>query len=519
MGKAKKRQSAGIEHHPARVSSADVRLDRVCLGLVLTAASVLLLSNLGNVYLWGDEAATALVSKTILSHGIPMGSDGTNYFSQLAGAECTKNMVWVWHPWFPFYLLAGFYALLGVSTVTARLPFALLGIATVGLAFCFGKSLWKSRQAGVYSAAVLLVSVPFLILVRQCRYYSPEIFLSLLGLYGCWMLQERRKHALVVFGVSAFLLFHTQYVQCAALLGAVIIHSLIFRRDRVKPLLAISAAVLVLNIPWIILFSGLSQVIGGNGNLSGKFISAVGVYGMDIGRYVFHPSLLLLPALIWAGYWNRNHSLPARNPDTAQKLWLLGTFAVLTVVGAALTGQDAYFRYIGPVIPVACLVIGLILASISRVHVAASVVLLVGIAAWLRMPAYLSEITGDYNGPAKGISAYLNQYGRDTDVVAVNHEDLPVKFYTTMRVVSGVTGEPWSDARNADWIVLRCHGSSVERRYTYYLARFIRSGGYQRIELDCPDIPFENREEPSLHNFRTVTDAPKVVIFRRVSER
>jgi 4-amino-4-deoxy-L-arabinose transferase-like glycosyltransferase len=516
VAKAKKRQSAGNTVQ-ARTEATDVRWDYACLLLILLAASILILSNLGNQCLWGDEAATALVSRTILTHGIPMGTDGMNYFSQLSGAECTKNLVWVWHPWFPFYLLAGFFALFGVSTFTARLPFALMGIATILVAYLFGKSLWRSRQAGIYSAVLMMISVPFLILVRQSRYYSPEILLSLLGLYGYHMLLERRKHGAVLMGISAALLFNTHYVQCAVLLGTVIIHSFVFHRDRLKLVLIVSAAVAAVSLPWIIAFSGIGQVIAGYGDLVSRSLSAMRVYCTDIAEYVFHPSLLLIPVFMAAAYYQRNRRLPAYNSKTGERVWLLMIFSVLTLVAAAITGQGSFFRYIGPVIPAACLIAALIIFSTDRLHVIAGIIIMAGIAYWTRMPDYVYEITHDYNGPVRAISAYLNEHGKSSDVVAVNHEDLPIKFYTKMRVVSGVTGEDWSLSRNADWIVLRRNASSVERRFTHYLIQDIRRGNYRPVILDCSDIPFENREEPALHCFRTVTDAPQVIVMRRVA--
>ena len=41
------------------------------------------------------------------------------------GAEYGRNYIWKWHTWLPFYILAGFFKVLGESAFTARLPFAL----------------------------------------------------------------------------------------------------------------------------------------------------------------------------------------------------------------------------------------------------------------------------------------------------------------------------------------------------------------------------------------------------------
>lgn len=76
--------------------------------LVVVIASILFFANLGNIYLWQDEASTALISKTVLQYGVPKGYDGKNYFSQELGTEYGKNYIWKWHPWFPFYYLAVF---------------------------------------------------------------------------------------------------------------------------------------------------------------------------------------------------------------------------------------------------------------------------------------------------------------------------------------------------------------------------------------------------------------------------
>ena len=98
---------------------------------IVVLASLLILWDLGDGVLWQDEAQTALVSRTVLTHGVPMGHDGRNHFSQELGAEYGESGVWRWHTWLPFYLLAVFFALLGESTTVARLPFALAGIGGV----------------------------------------------------------------------------------------------------------------------------------------------------------------------------------------------------------------------------------------------------------------------------------------------------------------------------------------------------------------------------------------------------
>ena len=64
----------------------------VILIVILIGSEILLLANLGNQYLWQDEAQTALISKTILTDGVPRGYDGKNSFSQEGGADMQQEL-------------------------------------------------------------------------------------------------------------------------------------------------------------------------------------------------------------------------------------------------------------------------------------------------------------------------------------------------------------------------------------------------------------------------------------------
>ena len=70
---------------------------------------------------------------------------------------------------------------------------------------------------------------------------------------------------------------------------------------------------------------------------------------------------------------------------------------------------------------------------------------------------FAGELTHDYDGPVEGIVRFLREHAREGDVVAMVHGDLPVKFYTGLRVVGGLTGEDLSDVERARFIALRGH--------------------------------------------------------------
>ena len=518
----RKKKSKGVLHtaqYPVAGSSRQ-RGEYLCIIGIFLAGSVLVLANLGNIYLWGDEAATALVSKTILTYGIPMGAEHGNCFCQMYGKEVNQHGVWIWHPWFPFYLVAVFFRIFGISTLTARLPFALIGIGVVMMNYFYGKLLWHSKRAGVLAATLLLVSVPFLLLVRQCRYYSPAIFFSISGLYAYSQMLKGRRLAPAVLGLSACLLFHTHYVYAATLLATVIVHSAIYRRDLLRTAILVSALVTAICIPWMILFAGMGHTMTEFGSFSARVSLNMERFGLHIVRHMFTPVLFIVLAVL-AGFWNsRRRGRPWKmDPETAQSLALLVIYILVTIVTLGLTAQTFFFRYLAPLIPVFCLISALILESSMKLHPAIALAAMVVLAWRGQMPDYLYEITHDYDGPNEGIVKYLNAHAKRGDVVAVNHENLPIMFYTDLRVICAVSGEDCSSARNAQWIVLRrFYVTKAELDMTRLLVHNMGESRYERFTLNYPDTPFENREDPERHFFRTQESEPRVTIYRRTEE-
>ena len=485
--------------------------------ILLAVSAVLILSNLGNIYLWQDEAQTALVAKTILTHGVPLGTDGVNSFSKDFGKECAKNGVWIWHPWFPFYLLAGFFAVFGTGNFVCRLPFALMGIAIVILAYYFARSLWHSKRAGAIAAAVLLANVPFLLLVRQCRYYSPAALFSLAGLYAYTEMLRKRRYAGVWFGASAGLLFHTHYVYCAVLLATAVIHCYVFRRERLRSVLLVAGIVSAVSLPWVILFAAMSDVVGASISWS-RIVQNAGAYAVQVGRYVLPFWLLALVAAVYG--WSR---LRRRRPSESERLCgepaaLLAGFVVLTYAAAIFTTQESYFRYLAPLIaPCAVLIAGafeLLVGSRGRLTIVAAVLLVLLLARQMRMTDYLYEITHDYDGPIESIVEYLRENARPGDIVVVNHEDLPIKWYTDLRVIGTLTGEDPDPARRATWIVARSQQIPREEAAVNRLTDIIQWERYESESLDS-DVLYQNREDPDKHLFRTPATERQMLIFHR----
>jgi 4-amino-4-deoxy-L-arabinose transferase-like glycosyltransferase len=490
----------------------------ILLLVIGCVALLLLLANLGNQYLWQDEAQTALISKTILTDWVPRGYDGKNFFSQELGAEYGNNYIWRWHTWLPFYVLAGFYKVFGVSTFVSRLPFALFGFGTVVLIYFFAKVLWPGTRIPAIAAALLAVSVPFLLMCRQCRYYSMTMFFSVLSLYAYLAILQRKKYATLLFFAASTLLFHSQHIYVVVLFASVGVHCVIFRRDRLKILLVVIAVTISVNLPWLAWLSGMHYA-----NPLTILLQPAALYFFikeyltNFFRYIF--PLWLLAVLLIADITRRIRAgrYIALNRQLWEKITLPVFFIVFNIIAVTVTTPYPYFRYVAPSIPLLILLAAVIINAAAEAHLllaAAAVVLLV---ATSQLKDFVYEITHDYNGPEEGIARYLNERGSPDDVVAITYGDMSLKFYTKMRVVGGLTGEDLEPAKNARWVVLRRHIiCEKDGKVAKYLLDNMQWDKYRKIVLNYPDLPFENRESPGDHYFWTQTNAEPVVIFQKI---
>ena len=155
------------------------------------------------------------------------------------------------------------------------------------------------------------------------------------------------------------------------------------------------------------------------------------------------------------------------------------------------------------------------LAAVSRVAAVALFSL------WLALSPirdFLHEITNGFDGPIEGIVRFLNKRAEPGDVVAISYGDMPLKFYTDLRVIGGLTGEDLSEAAGAEWIILRRHAvAGVDHPVKEALRAHLVAGEYTSYRLRFADTAFENREDPRMHRFRTPPlSHARVVVYGRV---
>jgi 4-amino-4-deoxy-L-arabinose transferase-like glycosyltransferase len=493
--------------------------ERVVVCLLAALAGLLLLANLGNQYLWQDEAQTALLARTILSAGVPLGYDGRNHFSQELGVEYGEDGIWKWHTWLSFYLVAGSFALLGPGTFAARLPFALCGVACVLLTYATARSFWRDRHAATAAALLLALCVPFLVLSRQCRYYSLTAFLCLAALWAYRRLAPGERRAPWILFAAATLLFHTHYVYVASLLATLLIHAWLTERARFRTTLWVSAAVSLLALPWIVWFSTIRLTPEKTARLldwSDTLVHA-GHYTRLLAQVFFaYGAFLLIPAVLALRRRLRGQPVFQLQAETRSLVGLLLLFCAVNIIVLSFLSPLVYLRYLTPLAPPLFLLAGLFVGSLWRVSRAAGAVVVAAFVAFGSLHHFVEELIHDYDGPIEGIVEFLRRNARPDDVVAMVYGDLPVKFYTNLRVVGGLTGEDLEAARGADWIILRHHTvAPVSREVRSALRSQLSSGAYRRHVLDYPETAFENREDPREHRFRSSQTSRRVELWGR----
>ncbi len=483
--------------------------ERWFLLFLLASSSVLLLTHLTHSYLWNDECSTAVIARTVLQHGVPMCYDGENSISSEEGRDITPSGIFTFLPWMQYYVTAAAFAALGESTFAARLPFALFGIATIMLTYYLALATWRSRKVAATASVMLMMSVPFLLLAGQCRYYSLSAFFTVLGLWNYLRLLESRKYAQGLFVVAALALLHTNHGHGVALLMSVAFHALIWHRHKMRIVLALVGGVFLLNLPWLIWMS-----VSHPSKLEfGKTIFAIRLFCLFFLFYIPNPFVLFSGMILVSRYKRLPQS--ERISTVYPGFTLALTFMGLSIPLMAIFVDYPYFRYLSPLLPVASVIAGQVMVGLWQRSKGWAVAVC---ALWFLtglFPLYLIELTQDYKGPIRGIVTYLNEHAKPGETVAIGYEDPCLKFYTKLRVLGGYTGEDLAPAKQAKWVIPRKYGNQPVRDY---LLREVPLGQhYKRIVLDgYPDVPYENRESPHEHRFFTDKEEEPVVIYERI---
>ena len=541
---------------------------------LLGVGLILLFVRLDDAYLWQDEAETALVSRHLLSYGLPLSTDGSDWVQQHSEpfVEFTRDHVWIYHSWLQYALTAASFALLGPTTLAARLPFAIAGLATVVLVYVFAARWLMDRPTACVAAVLLLFCIPFVLLMRQSRYYALAALFTLLTLDAYLRLfhhvvtQPTVAKAWLVpyFVLSATLLYHSHYGAFFPTMIALLLDLLTHRRWAVRfgRVWFVSSMLFIalLVFPWALYMRVWDR---GQPLQLDRFVGHLGQHAVYATGWLW--PLLLIPLGDVVYRWltvavlqrPRGRATARKRMQVAATLAFARTAVMVIAVNILFLSAGAafdwvFFRYWTHLIPLLFILLAIVVVWIVQrrpmlgyallaVLLACNILHLVpyglpGIkdwdpsALWPTSPAfqalsevwdkagrfrsdlwmYAQELTHDYEGPNEGLVAYLSAHAQPGQTVAVNYEDLPLMFYSELRVLGGLSAHGLSAEAQPDWVINRKHGP-----YGELLMSIVESGRYERIEIPYPDIRWENRPQPGEHHYLTVQDEDPVVLYRR----
>lgn len=495
---------------------------RLGVGALLICAAFLLFARLGDRYLWQDEAETAVLARNVLHDGYPRAFDGVHLLP-VPFASHRPGYVWVFHPWVQFYLTAGSFAVFGTTTWAARLPFALLGLASVWLAWVVTRAFFHDGRISLLTAGFLTTSVPFLLHMRQCRYYAPTVFFTLASVWAYWRWLHRGRHGAWLWLVCMLGLFHTNWMPGLALAIAMGGH---WAFSGGRRHLATRSF-----ITWMGVFAGfgllwLAYTRGWEHGLPGLTFAQIRhnleFYLKMVNSHVIPVWLLSAAAVV---QWRRGRLRSLRpNDPLAVRLvaWTCG--ATLLVL---LLGRQHFFRYLIGVLPLLYLIAAWVLVRwwAHRPVILATVVGLILTTDLLHRPDhlligqprvpladYLYEITHDaHHDSTKGIVTFLNTHARPGQTVQIPYSKAPVVFYTSLRV--DMDPAAFSKQGTPDWIVFQRDWVASQSYQSPAFASV--SAQYEPIHTVIPDHLWGNTPDPYLHLFRPPAHMPGVVIYRK----
>ena len=313
--------------------------------VLLVVPPLLIFPRLGEIYLWQDEAETAMIGRAILEHGYPLATVGRNLITDQPGqVDLNSAGVWIYTPWLQGYVTALSFLLFGATTWAARLPFALLGWATLFVQYAALKDITHNRRLSRYAAILLLGSVPFLLHVRQCRYYMLLSLFTALHLWGYVRLTRRAPGGAGLFATAGIGLFYSWFPQAVVSTLAMVVHALWFHRQRdfLRRLALWCAVILAASLPYFLYTRGWSRDYLGTGHAFDslwRYLATLRAYLLQVHIYCW-PGLLALP-LLWrrlsGPYATRRRSLRRRVTFFAL-LWLVAVCVPPSALAFSLMG-------------------------------------------------------------------------------------------------------------------------------------------------------------------------------------
>ena len=526
------------------------------LAAIACTAAVLLFWNLTDTYLWQDEANTAVLAVRLFRYGRPLAYDGRNLISddnfaaqdrktidertrdpETAVQDCirrgamTPDRMWTYHPWGQFILAGLGIAILGPTTLAARLPFALAALATVLALYWLVRRFLRSPLMAALACALLSLNVYWLLHARQARYYALTSLLLVLTLIAYARWQRRARWGPAVFVLAAWCWFQADYGTVWPVFGILLLDALVatLRSDRRtwwKPVTT-GAALAATILPFIFFYRLTTRDSGQLGTWLHRLKGAL----FNINEYVV-PLIVVLGALVLVTVRRR------RLPSFEMRMIVIACAIIVSLaVWVPTAAPMTFVRYVIMAAPVGAMltawlcVRGLGPRAPRFAWLAAAVVALTP---WLCQPlatalhiwkaptgtilrSELSLIGTDIFGhrpdPNRIVIEWLRANAAPTDEILVNYEDLPMIYYLPNPIRGGIVAFRAEDDRVTPprFVIIR---RTVPFSYYAVYAREIARYFWTPVPVQAPDIRWGNNPDPEGH-FQDRARAENLLFYAR----
>jgi hypothetical protein len=521
------------------------------------AAAVLLLWHLTDTYLWQDEANTAVLAVRLLEHGKPLAYDGRNLISddnyvamdprtieerthdgRRAFEDCVRRGVlkpdgmWTFHPWGQFVLAASSIALLGRTTLAARLPFALAGLATVFALYWLVFRVCRSSLMATVACALLTLNVYWVLHGRQARYYSLTSLFLVLTLLAYVRWQQGARFGAPVFVAVAWCWFQVDYGTVWPVFGILFLDAIVhaLRADWRSAWNPVTAGLALLGaiVPFLFFYRLSHRQSGLLGTWPHRFQGAL----FNINEYVVPAVVVLAALVVLAIRWRRLPEIEAR----------LIAIGIATIVALALwvptVAPMTFVRYVIMAAPVGALLAAWLFVRALGGHAATAAwigVAVLALTPWLCQPLALlvrpprgsstgtvlrselsllrTDIFSHRRDPNRLVIEWLARNAVPTDEILINYEDLPLMYYLPNRIRGGVASFRAEDDASVPprYAIIR---RSVPFVHWPVYRREVERWFWTPVPVRAPDITWGNNPDPEGH-VQDRTKAADLLFFER----
>jgi hypothetical protein len=526
------------------------RLLWTSIGALVATHIILCFWGLGDRVLWQDEAETAVLAKNVLKFGWPVACDGKNIVSQERWLEFGPDFIWRWSGWLQIYLAAISFKLFGITTFSARFPFALLGTLTPFITFLLVKMTLKDEQVALLAMTIMVFSIPFILFERQCRYFPVLCLLTLMANIGVTGVLKNQRWAYPWYGISMLLFMQTNHLNFIFFAGSIFLSAILVFRDlkflkRFLIINLLTAFAVFLSAAWQYRFFNQVQML--------NFFEVPNTFKMAFSdAFTFFLPLPVIGIFLYVFARNFFRSTTWSNYDKFSALFGLQILLYLS----SLSMSPQYFtRYLVCLIPLFAIISAIACTRIIKFSPVAGILLsgmivftnwmnlyppqifaqTLGIDNWsktvsrqsLSFPSvplflYYNELRTKYRGPDDCLVAFFKAHNDPSQTILITYGALPLMFYTDFKVMDGMGIKNVPDDFKPDWLVVRrdTHVWGVPLLQTPWANDFVTSNidliDYNSITLSCADHTHGNRSDPHYHRFyNEVHPGNLVTVFKK----